>query len=164
MVWVGDIRPDPSWPCQGHLLRGKEGVAIQWWSFVCFRRAPFNNWHKGPGISSPIKKMLFFFFAVTVSQGTGWKRIYEADEIVAFSDICWTGVFQLSSRPRKGSASESAPTGTGMRNCVSLVSCWLPAKRRSWTSATVLHTLMMYSRQLQKNHTFRVSQQIVATQ
>ena len=61
MVWVGDIRPDPSWPCQGHLLRGKEGVAIQWWSFFCFRRAPFNNWHKGPGISSPIKKMCFFF-------------------------------------------------------------------------------------------------------
>ena len=66
MVWVGDIRPDPSWPCQGHLLRGKEGVAIQWWSFVCFRRAPFNNWHKGPGISSPIKKMFFFLLLLWV--------------------------------------------------------------------------------------------------
>lgn len=151
-----------AWPrltLSGTPAEGPRGVTIQGRSSVCFRRAPFNNRHKD---KQPHQKK-FFLLLLVMSQGTGWKCVYEADETVAFSDICWTGVFQCSSRPRKGSASESVPTGRDEKFCF----LGFPLTACQVGKLDLCHCVSYLDDVFQtvaKNHTFRVSQQIVATQ
>ena len=161
MEWVGDRWPDPGWPCQGHLLRGPGGLPSRDGALAASGGPLSRIGTKALAQADPSEN--FFLLLLVMSQGTGWKCIYEADETVAFSDICWTGVFQRSSRPRKGSASESVPTGRDEKFCF----LGFPLTACQVGKLDLCHCVSYLDDVFQtiaKNHTYRVSQQIVATQ